>query len=79
MFSKRSAGGTGSACSKNIVGRRPPYFSAPTSGAESLPKIAFEMPVTIAPYYRTGISSRDPDFYLRDKINSEGATATPSH
>ena len=30
----RSAGGTGSACSKNIVGLRPPYFSAPTSGAE---------------------------------------------
>jgi hypothetical protein len=33
----RSAGGTGSACSKNIVGLRPPYFSAPTAGAEFPP------------------------------------------
>ena len=69
----RSAGGTGSACSKNIVGRRPPYFSAPTSGAEFLTGNRFWDARHDSPRlsgYRTGVPSRDPELSLRDEMQN---------
>ena len=74
----RSAGGTGSACSKNIVGRRPPYFSAPTSGAEFPAGDRFWDTRHDSPRlcgYRTRVPSRDPDLSLRDEIQNPKETA----
>ena len=74
----RSAGGTGSACSKNIVGLRPPYFSAPTSGAESPPGNRFWDTRHDSPHlsgYRTRVPSRDPDLSLRDEMQNPRETA----
>ena len=78
----RSAGGTGSACTKNIVGLRPPYFSAPTSGAEFPPGNRFwdtrhDSPES--PGYRTGVPSRDPRLSLRDEMRMQETQTNRPH